>query len=347
MVTNELNIVFASNKFYLPHMATCIASIFINAAPTSIIKIHILHSSITLEEQNEILSLLKLSKNNLSIIEFLDLTYIAVPYEVGKYFSIEAMYRLYVVDLFPDLNKLIYLDCDTIVLTDLNKLLEEDLTHFYLAGVKDFIMMNYSREVGTLIKGHQINLFEHYNATLNFSHADFAKYVQSAVIVFNLKKIRQDNKATLMLEIQEKFPRLLLADQDIINYSFKGQIKHLSARWNFGGWSIEEAIKDQDEKKLLLTSKEHKEFKDAMKNPYIIHYVGSHKPSRHSKTFNKLYYKLYWVYRQQTPYKIKNGYLKTIFFLNFFRGYKKRLKKWIINLRKTNNLFLKCRKDKK
>ncbi|MFL1780563.1 Glycosyltransferase family A domain containing protein [Candidatus Hepatincolaceae symbiont of Richtersius coronifer] len=40
--------------------------------------------------------------------------------------------------LFTYLDKIIYLDCDIIVLTDLNKLLHEEMQNFYVEGVRDF-----------------------------------------------------------------------------------------------------------------------------------------------------------------------------------------------------------------
>ncbi|MFL1780564.1 Glycosyltransferase family 8 domain protein [Candidatus Hepatincolaceae symbiont of Richtersius coronifer] len=331
MQIKEINIVFASNKYYLPHMATCIASIFINAASTSLIKIHILHSTIDVKEQNKILSLLSLSKNKLSTIEFMDLTNIKIDYEIGGYYSVETMYRLYIVKLFPILDRLIYLDCDTIVLTDLRKLLDEDMSNLYIAGTKDQILIHYAKE-NKIIKGQGGGIFDYYNSVLNFSHEDITKYIQAAVLVFNLKKIRQDHKENVMLEIQEKFPNLWWLDQDIINYAFKNQIKHLSGRWNFGGWLYEKAIRGEGKEQLLLTPKENAEFKDAMENPYIIHYAGHFKPNKHSRAFIRLYYKEYWIYRQYTPYRYHNLILKSVFLLNFFRKQRKSFKQYILNL---------------
>ena len=62
--------------------------------------------------------------------QFADLT-------LSKWVTVQAWFRIKLPDLCKDLDKVLYLDCDTLIRGNLDELFSLDLTDKYLAGVKD------------------------------------------------------------------------------------------------------------------------------------------------------------------------------------------------------------------
>lgn len=56
---------------------------------------------------------------------------------LSKWVTVQAWFRIALPDLCKDLDKICYLDCDTLVRGDLEELFRIDLTNKYLGGVKD------------------------------------------------------------------------------------------------------------------------------------------------------------------------------------------------------------------
>jgi len=57
---------------------------------------------------------------------------------MSKWVTVQAWFRIKIPDLCPDLNKVLYLDCDTLVTGKLEDLFDLDLGENYVASVKDF-----------------------------------------------------------------------------------------------------------------------------------------------------------------------------------------------------------------
>ena len=139
-----------------------------------------------------------------------------------KTWSVGALYRLFIPDVFPTLNKVIYLDCDVIVGIDIVELWNIDVSSKALAGALDFpgLPFNYS------IYQEKMRII------LNGSKPE--KYINSGVLIMNLERIR--NKGNLLKMASEwmlKRGRVALApDQDALNAVFKDDITIISNRFN-------------------------------------------------------------------------------------------------------------------
>lgn len=59
-------------------------------------------------------------------------------------FTIGAMFRLMLPEVLPNLNKIIYLDADIFVNTDIKELWDIDMTNYYFAGVPDHNTIQYT-----------------------------------------------------------------------------------------------------------------------------------------------------------------------------------------------------------
>lgn len=112
-----------------------------------------------------------------------------------------AMLRL-LADLFPMPEKLLYIDCDVLFARDVSLLWDTDVSDYHLAGVRD----------------HYGRWFINPN------------YINSGVMLWNLKKMREDGVLAACRELCVK-KKMLFFDQDAINKYAKRKL-YLPSRFN-------------------------------------------------------------------------------------------------------------------
>ena len=118
--------------------------------------------------------------------------------------------RLILADLITE-DKILYLDTDTIVRGDISHLWDIDISDYYVAGVKDY---------GVYDCGHV--------QELNYK----GKYINSGVILMNLKRFKDDNLVKKMFDLINTRV-LYFTDQDAINLVCEDKIMFLPSVYNF------------------------------------------------------------------------------------------------------------------
>jgi lipopolysaccharide biosynthesis glycosyltransferase len=155
-----------------------------------------------------------------------------------------------------DVNKILYLDCDTIVLADLSSLWATDLSHQVIAGV---------RECGFNV------------AQKIFAKMEVKNYLKAGVLLINLKKWRQQKIEwkilTYMKNVQARYPYV---DQDLINIITKGETLVLPPKYNLTStyyvWTLPMI---HDIYSFKQTNFYHaQELDEAKKQPVIVHFTG-------------------------------------------------------------------------
>ncbi|MDR2600753.1 MAG: glycosyltransferase family 8 protein [Oscillospiraceae bacterium] len=164
-------------------------------------------------------------------------------------YSIEAYFRLLIPELLPMLDKCLYLDCDLIICNDLTELWNYNIGNNIIAGVKE------------------IEFDKKRCKELEIPKPD--QYVNSGVMIINLKVIRDEKLAPKLLELVTKEYKYV--DQDILNRVCYNRIVLLPLKYNI---SYLQAIAKGKLEKLFLFD----EVEDALRNPKVIHFVTHLKP---------------------------------------------------------------------
>lgn len=138
-------------------------------------------------------------------------------------FSIASMYRLFISKIV-DVDRIIYLDADTVVNCDINELWQVNIEDYPLAAVNEY---SNSKE---RFKSVASNLY-----LLKMNFVKFENYFNSGVLVLNLKYIR--NNFNLILNgikfYNDNLEHIAFVDQDILNYCFSNDYLKLSPNFNF------------------------------------------------------------------------------------------------------------------
>lgn len=199
---------------------------------------------------------------------------------VDRYLTKECYLRLLAAEILPsDVEKVIYLDCDVVVLEDLRRLWAEDLGGKLLAAAPD-----YPRVPLVLSRDRLLSL----GIPAGFT------YMNSGVLVIDLARWRQTHATERLLAfVRQRGSDLALHDQDAINAVLFNEIKTLDCRWNLQARMYRCGRR--------AAPHDYDATREARRRPAIIHYTGSEKPWLfRSRTSRK---RDYLRYLRRTPWR--------------------------------------------
>ncbi|MBR4270714.1 MAG: glycosyltransferase family 8 protein [Clostridia bacterium] len=211
-------IFFASDDNYLPYLDVAISSLIEHTSQNNFYSIYILNTGLKDEYKARIL----LREQENVKITFYDMSDyiegIKDKFKAVMHFGIATYYRLFIQSLFPQYSKVLYLDCDIVVLRDVAELYDIDLEGNIMGGaVEQFIL----------------NTPEYSFYTKNALGIDSSKYVNAGILIMDLEQFRQN-------KIEQKFSYLIKhynfelidCDQAYLNFLCMGKVKILPAGWN-------------------------------------------------------------------------------------------------------------------
>ncbi len=255
-----MNVVYASNENYVRHLAVSMISLFDRNTSASEITVYVLSMGITGTSRKRLKTMAQMYKREVHIIEFSHIRECFSAAVNTRGFDISAMGRLFVGQLLPEeVKRVLYLDCDTVVVRSLERLWNTDLQGCILGAVMEPTIYESVKE----------------QAGLGVRDA----YINSGVLLIDLVRWRQFGTEKRLLDFyEEKGANLFACDQDTINGALKGEIFFLSPRYNFFSnyryFSYKELVKYS----RTYETVGEKEYKRAKAYPAIIHYAGDERP---------------------------------------------------------------------
>lgn len=195
--------------------------------------------------------------------------------------SISTYYRLILPSLLPELEKVLYLDCDLLVLDDISDLWATELGGRSCAAVPVKISRESFKQLGL---------------------PDEAVYFNAGVMLFNLKKMRTQNHEKRFIHLfHELGDQIKYPDQDILNLAYWSDYVKLPLRWNL----VTSVYRNPPLEPVYSEA----ETKYALSHPGIAHFTGTHKPWRLGKTTHHPYAEYYLHFAQLAalplPFRLK------------------------------------------
>ena len=220
----KIPIIFSTDHNYVMQAGVTILSLIKNAKD-SIYEIFVIINSDVTEEDRKIL------KKQVSCYPNHSIDFIEIGdafkgcYEV-RGISIASYSRLLIPWLFPNYDKIIYIDVDVIINIDLASAYNEDLTDYMIAAVPSV--------AARTIQSNKKYILNH--------HLDPNKYCNAGVLIINCEKQRKHNlNQKYLIEAKKKYE---FQDQDIINIVCKDQIKYLSPKYNLTPYFYQLIVKN-------------------------------------------------------------------------------------------------------
>ncbi|MEB6222353.1 DUF4422 domain-containing protein [Pantoea anthophila] len=267
----NIPVVICSDNNYAMSLGALVNSIAVNSTEHHNYDIVILDNGISHRNKQRVQDLVS-ERNNFNIRYFnvnafdeLKSVYIRPPFTVATYS------RLFIPRLFRSFEKVIFIDTDTVVESDLAELIETPLGNNLVAAVQDIVMEGFVKFGNVAQSDAGVQSARDY-LTTTLKMPDTNAYFQGGIMVFNIKQMNEE----------EIFPRLMkelkgqsfwFLDQDIMNKVFYGRVHFLPLEWNvYHGNGNTEVFYPN----LIFST--YARYLKARQNPKMIHFAGENKP---------------------------------------------------------------------
>ena len=327
-VPETVELVCAIDENYAMPLATMVRSVLENLNPTWQLRVHVITTNLKASTQTRLRS--SWPQERLSV-HFMNVDPESLDgLKVSRHISVAAYLRLRASTLLPaDLSKVIYLDADLIVESDLSVLWCWEMSGHPLLAVRDMLFPCMDTAVA-LPEAKYLGTIAALPTYRRLGLVPDEKYFNSGVMVIDLVRWREERAEDRLFQyLREAGQQVNFWDQDALNAIFARRWLELPPEWNYQLWSADR----YPEGATSLFSKQ--EFEQARLAPRVIHFVGHLKPWLiesppklcHPRFFHYLDQTLWRGYRpwldprqvlQATTAKLKSGARRL---LRFVRGW--------------------------
>ena len=259
---NVIPIFFSTDDNYIPYLDIALRSLIANASREYSYRIIVLNTGLNEDNKSKILT----NECDGFTIEFADITdeveNIKARFKNVYHFSAVTYYRLFIASLFPQYHKIIYLDCDLVVLGDISEMYNLDIGDNIIAAAPEMFVR--STPEFRLYADKALGV-------------DASLSVNAGVLMINLDEFRK-------CKIEEQFVDLITSydfdlldpDQAYLNYLCKDKIYELPNGWN------------KEPMPLPCEGKKN-----------IVHYALYKKPWQYDDVMDGEYF---WSYAERSPF---------------------------------------------
>ncbi|MCC3703381.1 DUF4422 domain-containing protein [Rouxiella badensis] len=269
--SNAVPVVICFDDNYAMSGGALINSIARNSHADKNYDIVILENGVSQRNKGRLKDLVK-DKPNMSI-RFFDVN--AFTELKGVYtrahFSAATYARLFIPQLFKNFPRVLFIDADTVVESDVAELLELDIGNNLVAAVKDIVMEGFVKFNAIAQSETGVQTASQYLKT-RLQMEDPDKYFQAGIILFNVAQMNNENTFAKLMESMIGQVYWFL-DQDIMNKVFYDRVHYLPLCWNVyhGNGNTDDFFPN-----LKLST--YMSFLEARMHPKMIHYAGENKP---------------------------------------------------------------------
>ena len=273
--TDTINLNYITDKNYVFPTLVAISSGIQNKNPNS--KYHYYIIGVELSDE-EIKRFTALEKKNVEITVvnqqnlWLNKEVYYKHRKVARDFAMKAdLFKFQIADIFPNIDKMLYMDGDTIVQKDLTELFNTDISDVYAGAVKE------------------ISSDDRLAKSLNIPF-----YFNVGVMLLNLEKMRKDNIAEKLCE--NKFgqkPSTRFMTQDTINKIFFGNYVLLPAKNNLLSAWFASYSKDQLFEYSDIDDKKYQTVDDYVNDATIIHFIMEKPWNDRTVPYGDIWWKYY------------------------------------------------------
>ncbi|MBQ8658311.1 MAG: glycosyltransferase family 8 protein [Clostridia bacterium] len=215
--TNVVPVFFAVDDKYVPFLTISLDSLKAHASKANKYDIYILTTCLSDESK----AAAKKREDENFTVYFVDvnekLNDVSDSLHLRDYYSMATYYRIFIAGMFPELDKAVYIDSDTILLGDIAELYDTELGDNLVGAVPDGAVAivpefrTYTKEVLGVVA---------------------EEYFNAGVLVMNLKKFREADFYGKFCDLLQKYKFTVAQDQDYLNVACHGSVKYLSDEWN-------------------------------------------------------------------------------------------------------------------
>ncbi len=263
MMNKTIPIFYACDDNFVKYTVVSLHSMLKNAAKDRFYRIYILHTVIS-EEMSARLYELEADNVKIELVNVSEyLEKIAHRLPVRDYYTKTTYFRLFIADMFPEYDKALYVDSDTVITADISKLYDTEIGDCYVGACHEQAMV-------------QIDVFGRYcEEVVGISRNEF---FNAGILLINTRAFRERRLFDEFIRYLGIYDFVVTQDEDYLNVICKGKVFWLDQRWNtavMGGFVYPYADTDA----------------------YILHYIMVNKPWHYEECRSA---DIFWRYAKET-----------------------------------------------
>lgn len=257
-------IFYACDKNFCKFTAVSIKSLLDNANKDYYYKIYVLNNDIDDAEKAFI--------NKQFSGEYFDIEFVNVQMQLDEmkidlplrdYYSKTTYYRMFIAKMFPNYDKAIYIDSDTVVVGDVSELFNTDIKNNLVGACHEQVML-------------QNKIFGDYVEEVVGVKRE--NYFNAGILLINCKLFRKEKILKKFINLLSEYKFVVTQDEDYLNVLCKDRVLFLNGGWNTEMYG-----------KLVVGEEEIK----------IIHYIMVSKPWHYKDCVMN---DAFWKYAKKTEY---------------------------------------------
>ena len=254
-------IFYACDDAFVKFTVVSMHSLIKNASREHKYVLHILHTGIS----DEMKAVVNKLADDCFEIRFVDVTpylrSISEKLPLRDYYSKTTYYRLFIAEMFPEYQKAVYIDSDTVIRGDISKVYLTDIRDAYLGACHEQVMVQ-TEEFGTYTeKVVGVSRYNFFNAGL---------------MLINCEQFRLHFVLDKFIDYLHYYNFVVTQDEDYLNLICKDHVYWLDQRWNTEAYG---------------------ELAYPIEQAEMIHYIMTSKPWHYTDC---MYGEYFWEYAEQT-----------------------------------------------
>lgn len=218
-MNDTINLFFSCDDGYVPFLSVTLASLKENRDPARRYCVRILHTGLRQDYMERLIACFDAEDFPLSFIDIRDrVEQFSRQLHTRDYYSQSTYYRLFIPEMFPELDKGLYLDSDLVVRGDISQLYDTDLGDNLVGAVTDSFVNSVPE------------LREYACCRLNLDQPEL--YFNAGILLMNLKAMRDFGFQQVFLNLLGTVKFQVAQDQDYLNAICRGRVTYLNPEWN-------------------------------------------------------------------------------------------------------------------
>lgn len=252
-----LNVMYASDDKYAEIMAVSVLSVIENNKDEKI-HFYIVEDSISSDNHGKLQTMIETHGAEVTFIKKPDIRKkIGVELKTLRW-SDSAYSRLFLKELFSErleVDKLLYLDCDTLIIDSLKDLWETDVSDYLGAACLECMSNMHKKIIGA-------------------NKAD--NYINTGMLLLNVKRWIDENIEALVSEFIRKYKgKTEYVDQGVINGTISNRFKLVNPRYNLTALAYDFTYEEMQIYRKPQFGYSKEEWGQAVKTPAVIHFTTS------------------------------------------------------------------------
>lgn len=241
-------VVLSTDDNYALYVAVTIQSLIDTTEVDQELNVFILYEEL---EEKTLSMFRQLQNERVKVVsKKIDGSFFQSTYE-ADYFTTAMYYRLAIPELFPEYEKVLYIDCDIILKQNIAALFEVDLSGYVIGAIYEYVD----------------DSLKQYLTGISYPNE---KYFNSGVLLINCEEFRKHHIAEECLLQIKKSSSYKFPDQDILNFTCTDLVYPIETKWNFKPF--------YSYTKPSFSRKDIEQYERDKREPALVHYTSGYKP---------------------------------------------------------------------